>query len=325
MSCDREAPLSRWLALATRLRRRGARWSIPHRGAKRHSELLGNISAGLCIDGCGPGMLNGCVFVFCGSHGVERHQISAIDSEFVRKVHARGLLLESTGAIVARQCGLEFASIDCGIDMPTADVSIEPAMDDAGLDAALEIGWKALDGAPTGIIALGELGAANTTIAAILAEVLGCSGALVGRGTGIDDTRFARKQEIVGRSVSRVKSSRAGGFEVLRQAGGREIAALVGALLRCAEEQRTVVLDGYVTCVAALFTQVIVGWIANVYCPCRTAELGQPVVCSRLGLNPFIALNHSTGEGVGASVGYAFLSLSRGIIDRAGIQMVLPT
>ena len=138
-------------------------------------------------------------------------------------------------------------------DGTAGDLAEAQAMDQATFDSALAAGIGAVDGAgQCGLLIVGELGFGNTTAAAAVAAALLDVPAeqLVGRGTGLDDEGMVRKRAVVERALAACDARNAAA--VIAQIGGRDIAAMYGAIGRAVEKKTAVLLDGFVAGAAAL-------------------------------------------------------------------------
>src|ERR1700742_4192796 len=118
------------------------------------------------------------------------------------------------------------------MEMPTGDITQGPAMDDRMCAATIAYGMEAIAGKPD-LLCIGEMGIGNTTVAAaIYAALFGGSGAdWVGRGTGVDDAGLARKADAVDRALAHHADELDHPLKILARLGGREIAAMLGALI----------------------------------------------------------------------------------------------
>jgi nicotinate-nucleotide--dimethylbenzimidazole phosphoribosyltransferase len=166
----------------------------------------------------------------------------------------------------------------------------------------------------SGLVALGEVGVGNTTVAAALvAALLGAGVAdVVGRGAGSDSAMVATKRRVVAEALWRWE---AGGGDplaeplaVLRVLGGPEVAILAGVVLGAARVGAAIVLDGVTTSVAAL---VAVGIepaaSAHLVAGQRSREPAHPLVLDALGLEPLLDLRLRAGEGAGAAMAVSLL------------------
>jgi nicotinate-nucleotide--dimethylbenzimidazole phosphoribosyltransferase len=166
----------------------------------------------------------------------------------------------------------------------------------AGMDAVRALG--ACD-----VLALGEVGIGNSTSAAALFALLTGSAAddAVGRGTGVGDATMARKADAVRRAAERTRGAELDAVGKLAAAGGYEIAALAGAVLGAAARRIPVVLDGFITGVAAMVAVELApaarGYLIASH---LSAERAHAAVLEALGLTPLLQLGLRLGEGSGA-------------------------
>jgi nicotinate-nucleotide--dimethylbenzimidazole phosphoribosyltransferase len=152
------------------------------------------------------------------------------------------------------------------------------------------------------LLVLGEMGIGNTTAAAAVTAILlgRPAEAATGRGTGVDDPGLARKLAAVEAARRRVGGS-GGPLEVLRRAGGAELAALAGAALEARLRRLPLVLDGFVvTAAVGPLELVCPGALANAIAGHRSAEPGHTALLERLDLQPLLDLGMRLGEASGA-------------------------
>lgn len=244
------------------------------------------------------------VCVFAGSHGVTAHGVSAFPAEVNRQMLEN---FSAGGAAINQICaglGLGFKVFDLAIDMPTNDIVTDAAMDEKACVATMAFGMEAIAGG-TDLLAVGELGIGNTTIAAAIYTALfgGPAEHWVGRGTGVDDEGLKRKIAAVEGALDRHKDHLKDPLEVLRRLGGREVAAIAGAILAARLERIPVVLDGYVTTAAAAVLHAIhPSTIDHCIAGHVSAEGAHQDVLERLGKIPLLALGMRLGEGTGAAL-----------------------
>jgi nicotinate-nucleotide--dimethylbenzimidazole phosphoribosyltransferase len=186
-----------------------------------------------------------------------------------------------------------------------------------GLNLALE-----LDRCGNTVVALGEMGIGNTTVASVLTAVF-CGvtdpaevAKLVGRGTGVDDNGLLRKRIAVERVLSLHKPDPTQPWQVLSQVGGLEIVFLAGLAIGAAAHRMAVVLDGFISTSAAL--------VANALCPDvkqylfashRSVEPGHQLALRHLGLEPYLDLQLRLGEGSGAALALPLFNAATAIVN----------
>jgi len=244
------------------------------------------------------------VCVFAASHGVAARGVSAYPTAVNRQMLDN---FAAGGAAINQICatlGLGFKVFDLALDQPTADIVDAAAMDEKACVATMAFGMEALAGG-TDLLGVGEMGIGNTTIAAAIYAALwgGPAETWVGRGTGVDDAGLRRKAAAVAAALERHRGRLDDPLEVLRRLGGRDVAAIAGAILAARLQRVPVVLDGYVTTAAAA--------VLHALDPCAldhcvaghvSAEGAHRAVLERLGKPPLLDLDLRLGEGTGAAL-----------------------
>lgn len=198
-------------------------------------------------------------------------------------------------------------------DAPVGDLVIEDAMSKSVCDAARQAGADAVGRLDdeVRVVVLGEMGIANTTPAsALAAHLLGQpAGSIAGRGTGLDAEGVARKRELVSAALQRAAGLPADA--ALAALGGRDLAALVGAILCAHDTGRIVLVDGFVVSAAALCA---VAEAPEVRDACifahRSAEPGHDRMLEHLGTRPLLDLKLRLGEATGALTALPLLELA---------------
>ncbi|GGB98932.1 nicotinate-nucleotide--dimethylbenzimidazole phosphoribosyltransferase [Novosphingobium endophyticum] len=242
--------------------------------------------------------------VFAGNHGVAARGVSAfpveVTAQMVANFRAGGAAINA----LARSCGAELSVIAFDLERPTGDIAVEPAMSEADCLAALNAG-AAVVAADTDLLFVGEMGIGNTTPAAALcAQAFGGGAAgWCGRGSGIDDGGVLRKTDAVARALALHTPQCTTPFESLRRLGGREIAAMAGAILAARMLRVPVLLDGFIAC-AAIAPLVAADPAFADHCLAAhcSAEGGHARLLDHFGLDPLLRLNMRLGEGTGAAV-----------------------
>jgi len=248
------------------------------------------------------------VLIFAGNHGVVAQGVSAFPAEVTVQMVAN---FRHGGAAInqlSRLHGAEMAVHALELDRPTGDFTQGPAMSEAETLAALTVGWNAVDPLAD-MLVVGEMGIGNTTVAAALAaKLLGGAGAdWVGRGTGVDDAGLARKAAVVDAGLARHQAI-TDPLQVLAALGGREIAAMAGAMARARVERVPLVLDGFITCAAAAVLQAVApGALDHAVAGHLSAEGAHGRLLAALGKEPLLSLGLRLGEGSGAALALGVL------------------
>jgi nicotinate-nucleotide--dimethylbenzimidazole phosphoribosyltransferase len=168
-----------------------------------------------------------------------------------------------------------------------------------------------------GVVALGEMGIANTTAAAaVTAGLLSRAPADVcGRGTGLDDDGLARKVEVVTRALATNRADSADPIGVLAALGGFELAVLCGLALGAAAERMVVLVDGFITAAAALVAaRLSLRAVDAMVAAHLSPEPGHGIVLDALGLTPLLDLGLRLGEGSGAALALPILDAALALL-----------
>jgi nicotinate-nucleotide--dimethylbenzimidazole phosphoribosyltransferase len=256
-----------------------------------------------------PAIARGRAVVFAGNHGVAAQGVSAFPPEVTAQMVANFAAGGAAINALARAAGLELRVVALDLDRPTADFTAGPAMTEAECLAALSAGADAVD-PNLDMIVLGEMGIGNSTAAAALCarSFGGDAQSWVGPGSGIDDAGIRRKVAVVDQSIAFHAKAPASAFETLRRVGGREIAAIAGAVLRARQLRVPVILDGFICCSAiAPLAAAAPGIVAHCLAGHCSAEPGHARLLERLGLDPLLRLDMRLGEGSGAAVAAAIV------------------
>ena len=242
------------------------------------------------------------IAIFAGNHGVVAQGVSAFPPEVTGQMVAN---FRHGGAAInqlAQTFGATMTVEALDLDRPTQDFTEGPAMSEADLLAALQTGWNAVD-PKADLLIPGEMGIGNTTAAAAIACALfgGAAADWVGRGTGVDDAGLQRKANAVAAGLAR-NPDRAP-LAVLRCLGGREIAAMAGAMLAARHHRIPVLLDGFIACsAAAVLHKANPAALDHCLAAHVSAEAGHARLLSALGKVPLLSLGLRLGEGSGAAL-----------------------
>ena len=249
-----------------------------------------------------PRLDNVAVLVFAGSHGVTAQGVSAFPAEVTAQMVAN---FAAGGAAInqlARQAGATLDVVELDVDRPTGDFTQGPAMNEDDFAAAVAKGRAAVK-PDVDLICVGEMGIGNTTAAAALSAALfgGSGSEWVGRGTGVDDAGLARKAAAVDAALARHGNALRDPLEAARLVGGRELSAILGAVLEARLRSIPVLLDGFVaTAAAAPLARLVDGGLAHALAGHVSAEAQHRRLLGLLGLDPILDLGMRLGEASGA-------------------------
>lgn len=265
------------------------------------------------------------VAIFAGNHGVTAQGVSpypaSVTGQMVANFKAGGAAINA----IADSLALGLRIVTLKLDKPTADIMTAPAMSEDETLEALNAG-AGTPHAETDVLILGEMGIGNTTIAASLAAAAlgGLGKEWAGPGTGHDKAGVARKAAVIDTALARARKSADGrsantksaepkpaqlsAFEILRQLGGRETAAIAGAVLAARLKRIPVILDGYVVTASiaplfkdnpAIVDHCLAGHVS--------AEPAHAKLLHKMKLDPLLDLGMRLGEGTGAALAAAIV------------------
>ena len=276
------------------------------------------------------------ILVFCADNGVVAEGVaSAPQSVTLAQTinFTRGLTGVGT---LARHFGCELDVIDMGInadyDCPavynrkiaygTNNLAHGPAMTREQALKAIETGIEFAEKAKKegcDIIGIGEMGVGNTTTSsAILSRITGLSPEItVGRGGGVNDKGFSRKREIIETAIAREAPDPNDTVAVLAALGGFDIAAMAGAYIGAAKIRLPVVIDGYISVVAALCAARIAPASADyMFASHASCEPGYVHAVNALGLRPMFDLEMRLGEGSGCPIAFEIIGAALAVQEK---------
>ncbi len=249
------------------------------------------------------------IVIFAGNHGVTAQGVSAFPPEVTKQMVAN---FKAGGAAVnqlARQFGARLDVHALELARPTVDFTRAPAMDEAEFMAAIRAGWDAVD-PDADLLITGEMGIGNTTSASAICNALYGGQAVdwTGKGTGLGAEALAVKTRVVGEAVRRHAALRRAPLQVLCALGGRELAAMAGAILHARHLRIPVILDGFICCAAAACLEVEApGALDHCVAGHASSEAAHPRLLNQLGKAPLLWLGMRLGEGSGAALAIAIM------------------
>ncbi len=249
------------------------------------------------------------VAVFAGNHGVVKQGVAAYPQAVTRQMVAN---FQAGGAAVNQICksfDLGLKVFELALETPTGDITEAAAMEEAECAATMAYGMEAVAGGAD-LLCIGEMGIGNTTIAAAICHALygGDPADWVGPGTGVDHEGLKRKADAVHRAVAFHGGHLGDPLEVLRRVGGRELAAMAGAILAARHAKVPVLIDGYVaSSAAATLHAAAPGALDHCLAAHCSAEPAHRRLLKRLGQEPLLDLGMRLGEGSGAALAAALV------------------
>lgn len=211
--------------------------------------------------------------------------------------------------------------IDRKIAMGTKNLAKEPAMTrDQAIQAVLT-GVEMADiaaGEGVNIIGVGEMGICNTTTSsAVLASLTGkCAVEVTGRGGGVTDDGFAKKKAVIDGAIALHKPDPNDVLDVLSKVGGFDVGAMCGVFLGAAKNRIPVVVDGFISIVAALCAVRMCENVRGYLIPSHQSyERGFQVASRELGFDAYLLLGMRLGEGSGCPLAFEIVDAACAVIN----------
>lgn len=277
------------------------------------------------------------ILVFCADNGIVEEGISQSDQSLTaicadtisRGKSCLGALVEASDTdILTIDVGINtdksFPHVrNCKIKKGTNNFLKEPAMTEEEVLKAIELGMDLVyesknDGYT--LIGIGEMGIGNTTTSsAVAAALLDCPvDKLTGRGAGLSDEGLRRKIEVITIALEKYDLKNVSVLKVLSSVGGLDIASMVGVCIGGALYNIPIVLDGFISMVAALVASRLIPTVKDFLIPSHCSkEPGATLIKNELELNPVIDARMALGEGTGAALMISLLKTVSKIYDNS--------
>ena len=283
------------------------------------------------------------LLVFAADNGVVAEGVSSAPQS-VTLMQTINLTRHKTGAsTLCKHFGCEITVCDVGVNADikepkvlnkkiaygTQNIVKGPAMSREQAMQAIMTGFELAQNTDADVIGIGEMGIGNTTTSsAVLAVLLERPvEAVTGRGGGITDDSFLKKKQVIKDAIIINDPDKNDIIDVLAKVGGFDIAAMCGAFLGCAAMRRPVVIDGFISAVAALCAYKLCPNAVQYFIPSHASyEIGYKLAMDAMNLQPLFLLGMRLGEGSGCPLAFEVLEAACAIIndmatfDQAGID-----
>ena len=283
------------------------------------------------------------LLVFAADNGVVEEGVSSAPQS-VTLQQTVNLTRGKTGAsVLARHFGCGITVCDVGVNADIAEKAVlnrkiaygtkniahGPAMTREQAMTAIRTGMELAQSTDADVLGIGEMGIGNTTTSsAVLAVLLDADVEdVTGRGGGITDESFRKKKDVIRRAIAVNHPDRSDVVDVLAKVGGFDIAAMCGAFLGAAASRRPVVIDGFISVVAALCAVRLCPAAGDYLVPSHASfEIGYQKAMEAMNLQPMLLLGMRLGEGSGCPLAFQILSAACAVIndmatfDQAGIN-----
>ena len=283
------------------------------------------------------------LLVFASDNGVVEEGVSSAPQS-VTLMQTINLTRAKTGAsTLCKHFGCEITVCDVGVNADikepkvlnrkiaygTQNIVNGPAMSREQAMQAIMTGIELAQNTDADVIGIGEMGIGNTTTSsAVLSVLLDADvDAVTGRGGGITDDSFLKKKQVIKDAIAINRPDKNDVVDVLAKVGGFDIAAMCGAFLGCAATRRPVVIDGFISAVAALCAYKLCPNSVQYFVPSHASyEIGYKLAMDAMNLQPLFLLGMRLGEGSGCPLAFEILDAACAIIndmatfDQAGID-----
>ena len=272
------------------------------------------------------------LLVFAADNGVVEENVASAPQS-VTLMQTINLTRHKTGAsTLCRHFGCGITVCDVGVNADireekvlnrkiaygTRNIVKGPAMTRAQAEQAVETGIQLAMETEADVLGIGEMGIGNTTTSSAVLSVLLDADveAVTGRGGGITDDSFRKKKEVIRTAIGINKPDKNDVLDVLSKVGGFDIAAMCGGFIGAAASRRPVVIDGFISAVAALCACRLCPEVRDYLVPSHLSfEIGYKLAMDAMNLQPLFSLGMRLGEGSGCPIAFEMLSAACAIIN----------
>ena len=257
------------------------------------------------------------LLIMCADNGVVAEGVTQTGQEVTAIVAENFLRGDTSAAIMCKSAGVDICPVDVGMvsdtkvsarkcSYGTKDMLKGPAMTRAQAEETILTGIQLVQEKKNEgyqILATGEMGIGNTTTSSAVSSVLlGVSAeVMTGRGAGLTSAGLDRKIQVIRQAIEKNKPDPSDPVDVLSKVGGYDLAGLTGIFLGGAIYHIPVVIDGFISAVAALLAVRICEYAKDYMIASHVSkEPGMHLVLDKLGLSPALTCDMCLGEGTGA-------------------------
>ncbi len=269
-----------------------------------------------------------CIIILSSDNGVVEEGVAS-SPQYVTLAQTINFSKGLTGvAVLANENNTDLIVVDIGVncngEIPgainkkirkgTYNIAKGPAMSyeealkaiSIGIDLVKDVKEKGYD-----IVGVGEMGIGNTTTSsAVLASLLDCKiDDVVGKGAGLTEEAFINKKEVIKRAIEINKPNAKDPIDVISKVGGFDLAGMVGVFLGASYYKIPVVIDGFISVVAALVATNLCDNVKDYLISSHISkEIGYNIAMNNIGLEPMLNLDMRLGEGSGCPIAFSIVS-----------------
>lgn len=273
--------------------------------------------------------------VMCADNGVWEEGVSACPQELTAIItdnYTRGI----TGiGVLSDYAKADICVVDIGVKADfknpkvinkkiaygTSNIAKEPAMTREQTIKAIEIGIETVDKLVKegyDLFGTGEAGMCNTaTSAAVISVLSGMdSDIVVGKGSGLTEEGFENKKRVVKKAIEINNPNKNDAIDVLSKVGGFDIAGICGCFLGAAKNRVPIVIDGIISCAAALCAFRLNNDVKDFMFPSHlSAEPGAKYVMKEINLDPGLNMDMRLGEGTGCPIEFCIIEAALSLMN----------
>ena len=272
------------------------------------------------------------LLVFAADNGVVAEGVSSAPQS-VTLMQTINLTRHKTGASVLAKhfdCGITVCDVGVNADIKeekvlnrkiaygTQNIARGRAMTREQAEKAIQTGYDLAVRTDADVLGIGEMGIGNTTTSsAVLAVLLDADVETVtGKGGGLTDAAFQRKKAVIRQAIAINHPDKTDVVDVLSRVGGFDIAAMCGAFIGAAASRRPVVIDGFISAVAALCAVRLCPNVRSYLIPSHASyEIGYKLAMDAMDLQPLFLLGMRLGEGSGCPLAFQVLEAACSVIN----------
>lgn len=283
------------------------------------------------------------LLVFAADNGVVEEGVSSAPQSVTLQQTVNLTRGKTGAAVLCRHFGCGITVCDVGVNADIRDTAVlnrkiaygtqniarGAAMAREQAVTALLTGAALAESAEADVLGVGEMGIGNTTTSsAVLAVLLNAEAEVVtGKGGGITEESFRKKKAVIRQAIAVNRPDRDDVIDVLSKVGGFDLAAMCGAFIGAAASRRPVVIDGFISAVAALCAVRLCPNVRGYLIPSHASyEIGYRLAMEAMDLPPMLLLEMRLGEGSGCPLAFEVLSAACAVMnhmatfDQAGID-----
>lgn len=271
--------------------------------------------------------------IMCADNGVVEEGVTQTGQEVTAIVSENFLQKKASVSVMAEYTNTEIFPVDIGISKDTniinkkiaygtKNFAKESAMTKEEARKAIQTGIELVETLKKNgyqIIATGEMGIGNTTTSSAIASLLleKKIEEVTGKGAGLTTEGLSRKREVIAKAISLHQPDKNDMIDVLSKVGGFDIGGLAGVFLGGAIYHIPIVIDGFISAVAALIAYKMNPMAKDYMLPSHVSK--EPAACfvlKELGLEPFITCDMCLGEGTGAVAVFSLLDMAVNVYNK---------